>query len=36
VSLEEAKGYELIDGIYDELAMAENQIKGVKSEWQRS
>lgn len=36
VSLEESKGYNLIDGIYDELAMAENQRKGLKSEWQRS
>ena len=35
VSLEEAKGYKLIDGIYDELTMAENQRKGTKSEWQR-
>lgn len=33
VSLEESKGYNLIDGIYDELAMAENQRKGLKSEW---
>lgn len=36
VSLEEAKSYDLIDGIYDELAMAENQRVGVKTEWQRS
>ena len=35
ISLEEAKGYKLIDGIYDELTMAENQRKGTKSEWQR-
>jgi 8-oxo-dGTP diphosphatase len=35
-SLEEAKGYQLIDGIYDELAMVENKRKGKKSEWQRS
>jgi 8-oxo-dGTP pyrophosphatase MutT (NUDIX family) len=35
VNLEEAKKYELIDGIYDELVMAENQLKGTKSEWQR-
>ena len=35
-SLEEAKKYDLIDGIYDELVMAENQRKGKKSEWQRS
>ena len=36
VSLEEAKDYQLIDGIYDELVMAENQRKGQKSEWQRA
>ncbi|MEX1063952.1 MAG: NUDIX domain-containing protein [Candidatus Paceibacterota bacterium] len=36
VSLEEAKGYDLIDGIHDELVMAENQRKGTKSEWQRA
>ncbi len=36
VSLEEAKSYELIDGIYDELVMAENHIKGKKTMWQRS
>lgn len=35
VSLEGAKNYQLIDGIYDELVMAENQRKGKKSEWQR-
>ncbi|MBI2175165.1 MAG: NUDIX domain-containing protein [Parcubacteria group bacterium] len=36
VTLEEAKTFQLIDGIYDELAMAENQRKGIKTEWQRS
>ena len=36
VTLEEAKTYQLIDGIYDELVMAENQLKGSKTEWQRS
>jgi len=36
VSLEEAKEYKLIDGIYDELVMAENQRKGIKTEWQRT
>jgi len=36
VTLEEAKAYRLIDGIYDELAMAEHQRKGIKTEWQRS
>jgi len=35
VSLEEAKDYELLDGIYDELVMADNQRKGTKSEWKR-
>lgn len=35
VSLEEAKNYKLIDGIYDELVMVENQRKGKKYEWQR-
>ena len=35
VSLAEAKDYQLIDGIYDELVMADNQIKGTKSEWKR-
>lgn len=36
VSLKEAKKYDLIDGIYDELVMAENKIKGIKSEWKRT
>ncbi|MBI4114938.1 MAG: NUDIX domain-containing protein [Candidatus Niyogibacteria bacterium] len=35
VSLEEAKKYQLIDGIYDELVMVENKRNGKKSEWQR-
>ena len=35
VTLEEAKKYQLIDGIYDELIMAENKRKGQKSEWKR-
>ena len=35
VSLEEAKSHDLLDGIYDELVMAENQRKGIKSEWKR-
>jgi 8-oxo-dGTP pyrophosphatase MutT (NUDIX family) len=35
VTLEEAKTYNLIDGIYDELVMAEAQRKGTKTEWQR-
>jgi 8-oxo-dGTP diphosphatase len=36
VSLQEAKNYQLLDGIYDELAMAENQKKGRRSQWQRA
>ncbi len=36
VSLEEAKSYDLIDGIYDELVMAEAQLSGKKAEWQRN
>lgn len=35
VSLEEAKNYQLIDGIYDEIAMVDNKRKGIRSEWQR-
>lgn len=39
VSAEEAKGYEdrgeLIDGIYDELAMADALRRGERSEWKR-
>jgi 8-oxo-dGTP diphosphatase len=35
VSLEEAKDYKLIDGIYDELVMADNRRKGMKTEWKR-
>lgn len=35
VSLEEAKNYQLIDGIYDELMMADQRCRGVKTEWQR-
>jgi 8-oxo-dGTP pyrophosphatase MutT (NUDIX family) len=36
VSLDEAKDYDLIDGIYDELAMADKRRKGEKIEWQRA
>lgn len=36
VDLEEAKNYELIDGIYDELVMADKKLRGDRSEWQRS
>lgn len=36
VTLEEAKNMDsLMDGIYDELVMAENQRMGKKTEWQR-
>jgi 8-oxo-dGTP diphosphatase len=35
VSLEEAKNYDLIDGIYDELVMTEAKRRGHKSEWRR-
>ncbi len=35
VSLEEAKNYKLLDGIYDELVMVDNKRKGKRSEWQR-
>jgi 8-oxo-dGTP diphosphatase len=36
VSLEEAKNYQLIDGIQDELSMAEHRRKGIKTEWKRA
>lgn len=37
VTLREAKKYDLIDGIYDELAMAEKKLKGQESrEWRRN
>jgi 8-oxo-dGTP pyrophosphatase MutT (NUDIX family) len=35
VSLEEAKDYDLIDGIYDELGMADARRRGEKFEWKR-
>jgi NADH pyrophosphatase NudC (nudix superfamily) len=35
VSLKEAKKYNLIDGIYDELCMADQKRKGKKVEWKR-
>lgn len=35
VTLEEAKDYPLLDGIYDELIMANNHLKGVRTEWKR-
>jgi len=35
VTLEEAKNYELLDGIYDELVMTEKKRQGEKIEWKR-
>ena len=35
VSLKEAKKYDLIDGIYDELIMIEKKRKGKDVEWKR-
>jgi NADH pyrophosphatase NudC (nudix superfamily) len=35
VTLKEAKKYDLIDGIYDELVMTEKMRKGEKTEWKR-
>ncbi|HKB88853.1 MAG TPA: NUDIX domain-containing protein [Patescibacteria group bacterium] len=36
VTLKEAKKYDLIDGIYDELSMADKKRNGKKVEWKRS
>lgn len=36
VSSEEGKNYKLIDGIHDELVMADNKRAGRRSEWTRS
>jgi 8-oxo-dGTP pyrophosphatase MutT (NUDIX family) len=36
VNLEEAKNYQLIDGIYDELLMVDKKRRGERSEWQKS
>lgn len=36
VSTEEAKGYKLIDGIYDEFVMIDQKRAGKKAEWQKS
>jgi len=36
ITLEEAKKYDLIDGIYDELVMAQNHRQGIKTEWKRN
>ena len=35
VSLKEAKDYNLIEGIYDELVMAEDYRNGVRGEWKK-
>lgn len=35
VTLEEAKNYQLIDGIYDELVLADKKRRGIREEWQR-
>ncbi|MBI4059405.1 NUDIX domain-containing protein [Candidatus Microgenomates bacterium] len=35
VTLTEAQSYNLIDGILDELVMAEQKLHGLKSEWKR-
>lgn len=36
VSLAEAKEYPLIGGIYEELEMADQRCRGVKSEWKKA
>ncbi len=35
VNLEEAKNYQLLDGIYDEMVMVDKKLKGEKIVWQR-
>lgn len=35
VSAEEAKEYSLIEGIYDELVMAKEKVRGIKKEWEK-
>ena len=35
VDLNEAKNYDLLDGIYDELVMTDKKKKGQRVEWQR-
>lgn len=34
-TLKEAKNFDLLDGIYDELVMVEDKLKGNKTEWKR-
>ena len=36
VTLEEAKNYELIEGIYEELEMLNKVMKGEKAEWKKN
>ncbi len=36
VTIDEAVNYDLIDGIYDELVLADISIKGIKGEWKRN
>ncbi len=36
ISLEEAKNYQLLDGIYDELVMVEKKRREKKTDWQRA
>ena len=35
VDIEEAKKYDLIDGILDELVVADNKRKGIRVKWQK-
>lgn len=35
IDLKEARNYDLLDGIYDELAMVEKKRRGIRMEWQR-
>jgi len=35
INLNEAKKYDLIDGIYEELVLADKKLKGQKTEWKR-
>ncbi len=35
INLEEAKKYQLLDGIYDELVMVENKKREKRTEWRR-
>ena len=36
VTLKEAKNYNLIDGIFDELVLADKKRRGIKEEWSRN